>query len=125
MFKGGKIPDIEGYQSPIQQFVSDISLKMENDVCTAVQDVGIYVDKDELIKALQYDREQYDRGYKQGYEDARTNFELINGINRRQFDKACDELYQGHEKSYSTQDVCVLAEFVRELSEKLFGGADG
>jgi hypothetical protein len=98
-------------------------MKMENDVCTAVQNVGIYVDKDELIKALQYDREQYDRGYKQGYEDARTNFEQINDINRRQFDKACDELYQEHKKSYSMHDVCVLAEFVRELSEKLFGGA--
>lgn len=67
MFRGGKIPDIEGYRSPIQQFVSDISLKMENDVYTAVQNVGIYVDKDELIKALQYDREQYSKGYSNGY----------------------------------------------------------
>ena len=67
MFRGEKIPDIEGYQSPIQQIVSDISMKMENDVCTAVQNVGIYVDKEELIKALRYDREQYSKGYSNGY----------------------------------------------------------
>lgn len=67
MFRGGKIPDIEGYQSPIQQYISDMSMKMENDVCTAVQNVGIYVDKEELIKALRYDRQQYDKGYADGY----------------------------------------------------------
>lgn len=67
MFSGGKIPDIEGYQSPIQQFVDDMRLKMENDVCTAVQNVGIYVDKEELIKALSYDRGQWEEGYIHGY----------------------------------------------------------
>jgi hypothetical protein len=67
MFRGGKIPDIEGYQSPIQQYVSDMTMKMENDVCTAVQKVGIHVDKEELIKALRYDRQQYDKGYADGY----------------------------------------------------------
>lgn len=67
MFRGGKIPDIEGYQSPIQQYVDDMTMKMENNVCTAVQKVGIYVDKEELIKALRYDRQQYDKGYADGY----------------------------------------------------------
>lgn len=69
MFRGGKIPDFEGYQSPIQQYVSDMSLKMENDVYTAVQNVGIYVDKDELIKALSYDRGQWEQGYTYGYSE--------------------------------------------------------
>lgn len=67
MFRGGKIPDFEGYQSPIQQIADEMCLKMENNVYTAVQNVGIYVDKDELIKALQYDRGQYSKGYSNGY----------------------------------------------------------
>lgn len=29
--------------------------------------MGIYVDKEELIKALRYDRQQYDKGYADGY----------------------------------------------------------
>lgn len=70
MFRGGKIPDFEGYQSPIQQIVDDMSLKMENNVYTAVQNVGIYVDKEELIKALSYDRGQYEKGYADGYSAA-------------------------------------------------------
>ena len=69
MFRGGKIPDIEGYQSPIQQYVDDMCLKMENDVYTAVQNVGIYVDKEELIKALSYDRGQWEKGYANGYSE--------------------------------------------------------
>lgn len=71
MFKDGKIPDIMGYQSPIEQYVSDITMKMENDICTAVQNVGIRVDKEELIKALSYDRGQWELGYDAGYEQGR------------------------------------------------------
>lgn len=71
MFKDGKIPDIMGYQSPIEQYVSDITMKMENDIYTAVQNVGIRVDKEELIKALSYDRGQWELGYDAGYEQGR------------------------------------------------------
>lgn len=35
----------------------------ENSVLKAVQKVGINVDKEELLKALIYDRRQYDKGY--------------------------------------------------------------
>lgn len=54
------------YKSPIELIVSDVQMKLEDSICEAVQNVGINVDKGELIKALEYDREQY----KKGYEDA-------------------------------------------------------
>ena len=56
-----------GYTSPIQLVLSDIQMKLEDDACEAVQSVGVNVDKDELIKALQYDREQYAKGFTDGY----------------------------------------------------------
>lgn len=56
-----------GYSSPIQLILSDIQMKLEDNVCEAVQSVGVNVDKDELIKALQYDREQYAKGFTDGY----------------------------------------------------------
>lgn len=56
-----------GYTSPIQLVLSDIQMKLEDNVCEAVQSVGVNVDKDELIKALQYDREQYSKGFTDGY----------------------------------------------------------
>lgn len=56
-----------GYSSPIDLIYSDIQMKLEDNVCEAVQSVGVNVDKDELIKALQYDRDQYAKGFTDGY----------------------------------------------------------
>ena len=58
------------YQSPIEIIQGELETKIENDIMTAVQHYGIRVDKEELIKALQYDRHQYE----QGYEDARQDY---------------------------------------------------
>lgn len=58
------------YESPISEMVDDICLKMQDfhdaKVVEAVQNVGINVNKDELISALSYDRKQYDKGYADG-----------------------------------------------------------
>lgn len=58
------------YKSPIDLYVSDlhakINEKMEDSVLKAVLDVGVAVDKDELVKALMYDRKQYEQGYSDG-----------------------------------------------------------
>lgn len=58
------------YESPISEMVDDICLKMQNyhdgQVMKAVQNIGINVNKDELIRALSYDRKQYDKGYADG-----------------------------------------------------------
>lgn len=52
-----------GYESPITMIASQVETKIENDVMTAVQHYDIQVDKEELIKALAYDRGQYEKGY--------------------------------------------------------------
>lgn len=54
------------YESPINIIYGQMQLQMENEVCSAVQKVGINVNKDELIKALAYDRCQYEKGYADG-----------------------------------------------------------
>ena len=59
-----------GYVSPIQFIVSDWEMQMEENVCQAVQKVGINVDRDELLKALEYDREQYSKGFHDGSESS-------------------------------------------------------
>lgn len=64
------------YKSPIDisfatQYINDVVTEEENAVVRAVVKCGINVDKDELVKALRYDRDQYI----QGYTDARA--ELI------------------------------------------------
>ena len=51
------------YQSPIELITGQMNLLLESEICKAVQNVGVNVDKDELLKALQYDRGQYQKGY--------------------------------------------------------------
>ena len=55
------------YTSPIKLVTNQIIMELDNDVVNAVQKVGIEVDKQELIRALKYDRDQYDKGYADGY----------------------------------------------------------
>jgi hypothetical protein len=52
------------YKSPIEVIYGPMQTQIEGDVFRAVQSYGITVDKDELIKALAYDRNQYDAGYR-------------------------------------------------------------
>ena len=57
------------YESPLNRIYSDIQSQMikqdeENMMLCVNKAVGYSVDKQELIKALNYDREQYEKGYK-------------------------------------------------------------
>ena len=51
------------YQSPIDIIQTQMQSQIEGDIYKAVMKVGVNVDKDELLKALQYDRDQYQKGY--------------------------------------------------------------
>lgn len=56
------------YESPIElsfidEMYNTIIDSQENKIFEAVSHYGISVDKEELIKALQYDRGQYEKGY--------------------------------------------------------------
>ena len=67
------------YKSPINIFEKQIVTEFENGVYKAVREVGIEVDKDELFKALEYDRNQYIAGYTDGKREATK--EILNDIN--------------------------------------------
>lgn len=55
-------------------FVSEIKNRTEEMVFTEIKRIGIDVDKEELIKALTYDRNQYEKGYADGYAEAIREF---------------------------------------------------
>lgn len=58
------------YKSPIElitsQMALNVSKSIDNSIYQAVQNVDVLVDKDELIKALSYDRNQYNKGFEDG-----------------------------------------------------------
>ena len=51
------------YKSPIDLIVAQAETEIENEIVRTVQRMGINIDKDELMRALAYDRNQYVRGY--------------------------------------------------------------
>ena len=60
----GKVGEVGmSYQSPVDLILSEMNLRMEGEIFKAVQNVGVNVDRDELLKALRYDRDQYQKGY--------------------------------------------------------------
>lgn len=68
------------YKSPIEitKVMDDIGMKqaaaLDNATLQAVLKVGVNVDKDELIKALAYDRNQYTKGFNDGLKRNSANW---------------------------------------------------
>lgn len=67
MFRGGKVP---GYDPPISlalaEFQNGVEEQLGNGVMEYLYSIDIHVDKEELIKALKYDRGQYEKGFRDG-----------------------------------------------------------
>lgn len=61
--------DMSGYESPIKIVIGQMRVEQENNTFKAVQECGVDVNKEELEKALRYDRDQYRKGYADGYDD--------------------------------------------------------
>ena len=72
------------YKSPIEitigQFRWEQEKRIEGEVFSAIQEVGINVDREELVKALQYDRDQYRKGYEDG---VRANADTVRKMQER------------------------------------------
>ena len=60
------------YRSPINIWITeaqqDFQKQVDEQVYKEVINVGVSVDKKELLKALEYDRDQYAKGFKDGVE---------------------------------------------------------
>ena len=60
------------YKSPINiemmtsRLIETAKKDTEENIYSAVMSYGVDVDKDELLRALRYDREQYEKGYADG-----------------------------------------------------------
>lgn len=74
------------YESPITLITGELQLSLENGVYKAVRQTGVVVDKDELIKALKYDRGQYEKGYADAKaEQKKGKWEVIDEVPPRRY----------------------------------------
>lgn len=98
------------YESPIEIITKEMSLHFDDNIYRAVQEYGIEVDKDELIKALRYDRDQYDKGYRDG----------INKFTEKLMELYVDELI--------TDDMHCSVEVIKaninDIKRMMIGGRD-
>lgn len=62
------------YKSPIELIMSKTKTSLEDMIYAHIQEIGIIADKDELIKALQYDRNQYEKGWEDGCNEKLREF---------------------------------------------------
>lgn len=63
------------YDSPIKIVFGQMESQIDGKIMKAIQKINIEIDREELVRALQYDRNQYDRGFADGYVVARSEFE--------------------------------------------------
>lgn len=65
------------YESPINVICGEMQMRLEDEILEAVKNVEVYVDKDELVKALSYDRNQYSKGYNDAVEEFREYLKTV------------------------------------------------
>jgi hypothetical protein len=122
------------YQSPIDVVYQGFQTKLEGDIFEAIQSYGVYVDKDELVKALKYDRDQYRKGFEDGCKGATDRIkaevarEIFEEIERKithdiDVNNACivelddsAELY--HRVKGELFVLCDIQDFIAELKKK-------
>lgn len=66
------------YQETQEKILNELREKIESEIMLTIQTkCAIDVNKEELLKALQYDREQYEKGYQDGKMDAQKTGKWI------------------------------------------------
>lgn len=60
------LTELDTMNSMFEKAMKDVQKQREEHIFQVIKQCGVNVDKDELIKALQYDRDQYNKGYKDG-----------------------------------------------------------
>ena len=61
-----------------ENIVDETNKTVEEYIYKSILNVGVDVDRNELIRALRYDREQYEKGYRDGMEAAKeTMVEVV------------------------------------------------
>ena len=61
--------EINGYTPPVSLNLADFQDAIGDAVVQAIINIGIRVNRDELLKTLKYDRAQYKAGYDAGFSD--------------------------------------------------------
>lgn len=108
------------YISPIKVFTQTAIKEAENYVHKAVLSLDIQVDKKELIKALEYDRKQYEKGYEAGYAAAKA--EMAQHKHDKELNVSCDHDFRFYGSNYENDlFICTKCGEQKETPSNWFG----
>lgn len=115
-FSAVTVDDLEGfnYESPIKAIETKMHFEFEGELMRAVKSLGFDVDKDELLRALQYDREQYAKGYLAG---RAKDMAFVTAVDMEQM--SATEILNYYRNLYYTEPMTterrVVAEAINEV----------
>lgn len=105
------------YKSPIELYIynkyKELEEQKENYLYQIIQSYDINVDKEELIKALNYDREQYENGYKEASNNIKEY--IIKKLREKQVE--CFDLYEEYKDGEDYRRLLLLEEIMKIVIE--------
>lgn len=108
------------YESPIEmtisEIITDFKQNQEKQICEAIQRMNINVSKEELIKALNYDRQQYEKGYNDAIEEFAEDIKKILASTASALFYISETLAEASKQHISPEEV--LKDIRVQLSEK-------
>ena len=67
------------YDCPIHEQIGELKMMLADEhdrtLIKAVQQIGIEIDQESLVQAIQNDRQRYEEAYKKGYSDCQKEYE--------------------------------------------------
>ena len=80
------------YDCPISEQIGQLKMMMADEhdrmVVRAVQQVGIEIDQESLVQAINSDRKRYEEAYKKGYSDCEEHYkEILSQISKLVLDE--------------------------------------
>lgn len=106
------------WESPInvmeiqEPIIEQLNNEREEMVLKQIWKIGVDVDKEELIKALQYDRKQYEKGYSDGY--AKAVDEFVKEIEAEYDNDGCPNVADYLDYKISIRDLLRIAEQLKQ-----------
>ena len=108
------------YKSPVEVIAEQFQVKMEKDVMNAIRSYRIFVDKDELIKALQYDRDQYIKGFEDGCKDRVDK--LVEQVRADAITEFAERLKKYYSSFTGKTSTVLTAYHIDQIAKEMLGG---
>ena len=105
------------YKSPIEITYGQMESQIEGEILTAVCECGVVVDKDELIKALAYDRDQYRAGWNDAMATRKRGHWIRHRVGRWDSTWSCSECETMGAPSWKCCPVCTAFMDRKDVTE--------